>query len=470
MSRRSKKGQGAKRPAAKEQSRGKLRIAAAAAALTASMLVSGCERREPITYNLEAVRSTEAAGEAALVSEEYQVVSSHWYEYQGLGQWMGGGATASVLETEPGKLIVFTEGEEGSFQWRDVYYAYGFFDTEEMRGREADGGSPFVIAPVLMSADGTAVAYQDMRDDGYMLALSQMGQETILLDGGGRIYEDDEAIGPEAEYDWSRFEYCWSADGRQLFYYKMTRRDNIPGDETVQSEEETVQEGEDGEEDRENEILEPERGTAEGDVLMFPCGVFGYDRDSGQVREIWEPMVVEISGDSTQVASIAADAADGQAVMFILFNDENSGQDILLWKDGEEESMRLLDLQDDPRLQIRMSDGIYYCRDNGEILRCAISGDEQETLLYVGSGLETFLVTEDESRIFTVEMRGETEDICLYTRDGEGNWRKQVLYVGAEGARYLQLSADGSELLAECPGASGTMALVLSFGVSNAAE
>lgn len=264
MSRRSKKGQSAKRPAAKEQSRGKLRIAAAAAALTASMLVSGCERREPITYNLEAVRPTEAAGEAALVSEEYQVVSSHWYEYQGLGQWMGGGATASVLETEPGKLIVFTEGEEGSFQWRDVYYAYGFFDTEEMRGREADGGSPFVIAPVLMSADGTAVAYQDMRDDGYMLALSQMGQETILLDGGGRIYEDDEAIGPEAEYDWSRFEYCWSADGRQLFYYKMTRRDNIPGDETVQSEEETVQEGEDGEEDRENEILEPERGTAEG--------------------------------------------------------------------------------------------------------------------------------------------------------------------------------------------------------------
>ena len=218
------------------------------------------------------------------------------------------------------------------------------------------------------------------------------------------------------------------------------------------------------------EILEPERETAGGDVLMFPCGVFGYDRDSGQVREIWEPMVVEISGDSTQVASIAADAADGQAVMFILFNDENSGQDILLWKDGEEESMRLLDLQDDPRLQIRMSDGIYYCRDNGEILRCAISGDEQETLLYVGSGLETFLVTEDESRVFTVEMRGETEDICLYTRDGEGNWRKQVLYVGAEGARYLQLSADGSELLAECPGASGTMALVLSFGVSNAAE
>ena len=131
--------------------------------------------------------------------------------------------------------------------------------------------------------------------------------------------------------------------------------------------------------------------------------------------------------------------------------------------------MRLLELQDEPSLQICIDEGIYYCRDNGEILRRSLSEDRQETLLYVGAGLQTFLVSEDESRVFTVEMRGETEDVCLYVADGNGEWRKQVLYVGAEGARHLQLSADGSELLVECPGTNGTMALVLSFGALSAA-
>ena len=401
----------------------------------ASLLLSGCERREEVTYNLEAVLPTEAGGEALFASEEYQIIGSHWYEYPGLGEWMGGGATASVLHTEPGKLIVFTEDEDGSFQWRDAYYAYGFYDAVPLVGRAEEGGGPLVISPLLMSADGTAVAYQDMLDDGYVLALSQIGQGTIFLDGGGRIYEDGEEIGEEAEYDWSRFEYCWSADGRQLFYYKMTRLDDNSGD-----------------------------------ALRFPDGVFIYDRGSGQVREAWEPMEIEISSGSSQVASIAADAAENTAVLFLLFDEESGGRDILLRKENGRETMRFLNLSDHSGLQIKILEDIYYCQQNGEILRCSLSEEESEALLDVGSGLQTFLVTEDESRIFTVELRGQTEDVCMYAADEEGNWHKQVLYVGAEGARHLQLSADGSELLVECTGRAGTMALVLSFGIGGTTQ
>ena len=69
--------------------------------------------------------------------------------------------------------------------------------------------------------------------------------------------------------------------------------------------------------------------------------------------------------------------------------------------------------------------------------------------MYTDPGLKSFLVSSDGQKVFTVEERGDTEDICLYICDERKNWYKQILYVGATGTRSIQLSADGLTLLVE---------------------
>lgn len=402
--------------------------------------LAGCIGQEPVTMDLEEIQNEPYPAAVAQAMENYQIIGTKKYLYPGLPEWLDAGRTASIYKTEQGKIQVFTRSEAGSYEWRSVYYAYGFYDQELMQGNKADGDSPLMVSPVLLSADGEAVAYQTMGKNDYAIVVAVQGEPNVFLDGNGGISTDgplsDENAG--GQYDWTQFEYCWSSDGKTLFYYKMGISD----------------------------------GGASS-MLLFPQGVYLYDRETGTAKLLCEAMKVkmpQLVSRYPTAESMVADVDCDQAALFLLFDDNSGCPDVLLWNRGGRLTVSYPSLPENPCVQLRLEEGMYYYQANGEIRRARLgSTDASERVLYTDGGLKTFLVSKDEKKVFTIEKEGDREDICLYlcdeTQSGykSSNWYKQVLYTQAEGAVSLQLSEDELTLLVECRDEHDSMALLMNF-------
>lgn len=416
----------------------------AAALLAACALFTGCSRREPVTMNLEEVRLNRYADAVVQTMNEYQVIRTKRCLYPGLGSWLDANRTASIYQTDPGKLRLFTEGEDEGYQWREVYYSYGFYDAKQMQGSEEGGGLPLLIAPMLLAADVRAIAYQTMDENGYALAVSEEGKKTVFLKGEESVRTTD-PLWQDSPYSWNKFEYAWSSDGNILFYYKMA--------------DPVAQEGfvENGETDpgRNTGIEEAAgAGQAGGErFLTLPYGVYSYDRASGQTRRVWDRLKIEMPSvvyRSPSAETVVADTREGVTALFLLFDERSGCPDVLLWGGESEPQIQFLSLPENPCIQPVLEEEAYYYQEDGRIQKARLGATGQpELLVYTDPGLKSFLVSSDGQKVFTVEERGDTEDICLYICDERKNWYKQILYVGATGTRSIQLSADGLTLLVE---------------------
>lgn len=414
------------------------------------LFLCGCESKRSVTMDLEAIRMNPEASAVVQAIREYQVEGAEHYRYPALSSWLDVNRTVSIYGAEPGQITVFLEDEAGDLQWRDVDYAYPFYDAEYLTGKKADGESFLMVAPLQTSSDGQAVAYQVIEKDSQLLAVSERGKKTVLLNGDGAVWSEEGAANEE-ESAWNRFEYSWSSDGQILLYYKMGA---LAGSMDEEAWEEWQEE-------------HPGEDWKESDVLLLPHGVYGYDRRTGQVRMIWKPMRLNMPVSASRYpssASVVADAGESSAAMFLLFDDQSGCPDVLLWNQEGKIETALVELPENPCIQIVLKKGIYYYQENGEIRRASLGKTGQtQTLVSTSPGIQTFLVSEDENRVFTIENRENTADICLYLRDEKKNWYKQVIYVGAEGAISLQLSEEQQLLLVECRGEAYNQALILSF-------
>ncbi|MCI8567029.1 MAG: hypothetical protein HFI39_12085 [Lachnospiraceae bacterium] len=384
-----------------------------------ALLACGCGRREPVTMNLEEVRLNRYADAVVQTMNEYQVIRTRRYLYPGVGSWLDVNRTASIYRAEPEKICLFTEREGGGYEWREVHYPYGFYDAVQLQGREAGSVSPLLIAPIAVAADANAIAYQTMDENGYVLAVSETDKRTVFLDESGQVL-GDRAMAAEGEHRWNHFEYGWSADGTMLFYYKMA---------------------------------ESEQSVSSAHYLSLPYGVYSYDRASGQIMQVWEPLELKLRGDVSRVPAaqtVAADSNEGLTAMIFLFDDASGCPDVLLWGGESEPQVQFLSLPENPCIQMALEEEAYYYQEEGKIqkARLGVTG-QPELIVYTDPGLQSFLVSSDGQKVFTVEKRGDTEDICLYICDEKKNWYKQILYVGAEGTRSIQLSEDELKLLIE---------------------
>lgn len=428
-----------------------------------ALLAWGCSR-EPVTMNLEDVRLNRYADAVVQTMNEYQVIRTRRYLYPGLGSWLDANRTASIYGAGPEQIHIFTEGEDGSYQWQEVYYPYGFYDAEYMQG-ETGSGQPLLIAPMLLAADARAVAYQMLNGRGYTLAVSEQGKETVFLDEQGRAFVGEPPGTDGAERLWSQFEYSWSADGAVLFYYKMAKPVEPDGEET----------GEEAGKHASDESL-----RADDRVLSLPYGVYSYDRASGQVRQIWEPLELRMPEAVFRVPAseaVTADTREGMTAMFLLFDDSSGCPDVLLWGGEATPQIRFLNLPENPCIQLELEEEAYYYQEDGKIQKARLDGAGQpELIVDTDPQLQSFLVSRDGRKVFTVEKRGDTEDICLYICDERKNWYKQVLYVGAEGTQSIQLSEDELKLLVESRVESASQlrvqsqALILEFYHSGESE
>ncbi len=384
-----------------------------------TLLCCGCGRREPVTMNLEEVRLNRYADAVVQTMNEYQVIRTRRYLYPGVGSWLDTNRTASIFRADPEKICLFTERDSGGYEWREVHYPYGFYDAVLLRGREEGSVSPLLIAPMAVAADAKAVAYQTMEENGYVLAVSEMDKKTVYLDERGQVL-GSRAIAADGEDCWNQFEYSWSADGTTLFYYKMAG---------------------------------PEQSASSAHRLSFPQGVYSYDRASGRVLQVWEPLELKLRGDVSRTPAaqtVAVDSKEGLTAMILLFDDASGCPDVLLWGGESEPKVQFLSLPENPCIQMALEEEAYYYQEEGKIqkARLGVTG-QPELIVYTDPGLLSFLVSSDGQKVFTVEKRGDTEDICLYICDEKKNWYKQILYVGAEGTRSIQLSEDELKLLVE---------------------
>lgn len=414
--------------------------------------VSGCVTRRPVTMNLEDVSLNQDASAVVQAMKEYQVKKTPEYVYPAIPDWFNINRTVGIAGAEPGKITVFTRDEKGEFQWRDVQYAFSFYSKESM-AESREEKRPLMVDPLQLSADSEAVAYQLIENGNRFIAVSERGRETVYLDGEGNVLSRDQLAQRDAEGAGTQFQYGWSSDGKTLLYYRMEELAVILDEEEKEELEEGVAGG------------LPEK---DANVLILPQGVYGYDRETGQVRQIWKPMRLYLPEKVSRelrfgLVSITADANDSQAAMFILLRGEES-QDIQIWNQNGQVETRLLKLPENPCIQIALNEGIYYYQESGEIRKMSLGKmGQSESVVYTDKGLMDFLVSEDGKRIFTIEKRGDKEDICLYIRDEKRNWYKQAIYVGAEGALSLQLSDSQEQLLVECRGEADNQALILDF-------
>lgn len=421
------------------------RIKIAVMLAVCAFAVCGCDRREPITMNLEEVRLNRYADAVVQTMNEYQVIRTRRYLYPGLGSWLDANRTAGIYKTEPEKINIFTEGENGGYQWQEVYYPYGFYDAEPVLGRNENNGQ-LLIAPMLLAADAKAVAYQTMGERGYALAVLESGKKTVFLDENGHVTDNSTQISDDP-YLWKQFEYAWSADGTVLLYYKMAE----PVSETSRKEgaEETA--GENAEGGMKTSLREAL--ASEDHMLSLPYGVYSYDRASGLVHQVWNPLEIEMPKAvyrSPAAGTVVADTREGLTAMFLLFNDVSGCPDVLLWGGESTPQIQLLNLPENPCIQLVLEEEAYYYQEDGKIQRARLGvAGQPELVVYTDPGLQSFLVSSDGQKVFTVEQRGDTEDICLYICDEKKNWYKQILYVGASGTRSIQLSEDELKLLVE---------------------
>ena len=409
--------------------------------LLAVFLAAGCRSRRPVTRNLEEIHLNPDASAVIQAIQEYQMSASETYRYANLGDWLDLNRTASIYGAAPGRLRVLTKDTAGNLQWRNVEYRYPFYDASYMEGSKKDGEGFLLFSLPQISADCQAAAWKTLVGAKTCIVVEEQGKPAVLLDEKGRMDgEEEREASAEAEdlagKENLRLSYTWSADGRTLLYYQAALIH---------------------EQDEEGETIQ---------ALQFPAGIYGYDRETGENRMLWEPMKLYLPGENNPYLypwEGAAGVAGEKAVLFLLFQDD-AFPDVMLLKDGDRVETRLLRLPDHPCIQIEMEEKIYYYQEQGEVRRAAFSRQGQsEIVVATDSGMESFLVSKDGEKVFTIESRGETKDIFLYLRDEKGNWYKQALYVGADGAHALQMSEEQQILLVECRGEEENEALILRF-------
>ncbi|MBP3701249.1 MAG: hypothetical protein J6I64_05125, partial [Lachnospiraceae bacterium] len=125
------------------------------------LCLSGCQPQS-ITMDLEGM-ALDASGQAMIQAmEEYQAAAVETYSYPVIGPWISVNRTASIQGAENDELIVFTRNEEDGLEWRRVQYVYPFYEGLPLAEGSANGEEPLVVAPLIVSPDGLAVAYQSL--------------------------------------------------------------------------------------------------------------------------------------------------------------------------------------------------------------------------------------------------------------------------------------------------------------------
>lgn len=434
---------------------------------------TGCRQRETVTMDLAEV-SLKEGGSAILTSiEEYQSIRVEQYTYPSLGKWINSNRTSGISRTEEGVILVFTRGEDGFFEWRQVKYEYPFYDAYPLGSQ--DSRIPLVIDPVELSADGEAVAFQSLQLEGQFIEISQMGLPSVLLDGNGNVWREGAEISISEGEKWNSLLYDWTSDGQMLLYYQMGNYvSRLDEEEEAEAGETFV--GLEGSKEEipiqvDPDVEEPE---TEAGTLLLPYGIYAYDRGTGETQMIWEPMRLNLPVNASGISEpgqLLADAAEDRAVVFILFDEDAGCPDIQLYRYGDRVEIRLLNLPDDPDIQFDMDNHVYYYQKEGEIWKAPFGKTGQaEPVVVTEPGLQDFLVSEDGQRVFTIEKREDTADVCLYLRDEKQNWYKQVIYMDAIGAAALQLSEDQKSLLVECAGEMENQAVIIQFHAESLSE
>lgn len=411
--------------------------------LAVAFLAAGCHNRRPVTRNLEEIRLNPDASAVVQAIREYQISASETYRYPNPGSWLNLNRTAGIYGTAPGQIRIFTEDDEGNFQWRDVDYYYPFYDAFDMEGNKTQEDGFLIFSSPQLSADCQAAAWQTLAGEDSCIVVEERGKPAVLLNENGKTEEkagqakqgEAERRDPEGKRI-TDYTYTWSTDGRTLLYYQA---------------------------ELDREWDEKSKGV---NVYLVFAGIYGYDRQTGETRLVWEPMKLYLPGESNQYLyrwDAIADVADEKAVMFLLFQ-EDSCPDVMLLNDGGQVESRRLRLPEHPCIQIVMEEEIYYYQEEGEVRRASFAGAGQsESVVCTDRAMESFVITRDGKKVFTIETRDETKDIFLYLQDEKKNWYKQALYVGADGAWSLQLSEEQQILLVECRGEEENEALILRF-------
>ena len=141
-------------------------------------IMTACQPKS-VTMDLEGM-TLNAGGQAMIQAmENYQTSTMASYSYPALGPWMDINRTACIQGTDDGEVIVFTMGEE--LEWRVVQYAYPFYEDRSLAEGSEAGEVPLVIAPLIVSPDGLAVAYQSLHSQGRFLEIAEVGKPTVLI-------------------------------------------------------------------------------------------------------------------------------------------------------------------------------------------------------------------------------------------------------------------------------------------------
>lgn len=421
-----------------------------------SMMLTACQPQS-MTIDLEGM-TLNAGGQAMIQAMEgYQTSSVEEYIYPALGPWMTINRTACIQGYDDGELVVFTMDNTDILEWRMVQYRYPFYQSHTLAEGSASGEDPLVVAPLIVSPDGLAVAYQSLHSQGRFLEIAEVGKPTVLIGNNGQVYSSDPELEEGEETSWNLVKAGWSSDGRYLLFYRTNNWQ-------VGVEEESV----DLEIDLENDSNQQQAGQERKGVVLTLKDIYGYDRQTCQVNQIWEAMRINLPASKVPDAEIVVDVDGDDAAMFLLFDNNAACPDVKLWNQNGVLEFSTVALPDNPCIQMSLDKGYYYYQEAGDIWKASLSKNGQsQRILTAGAPLQAFLISEDEHRIFTIESREETEDVCLYLQDEKGSWYRQVIAVGTTGACSLQLSDDQQRLLVECrDGGDDNRALVLYFSSS----
>ena len=418
--------------------------------LTAAAVLCLCScQPQSMTVDLEEMPLNAEAQAMIQAMEEYQAMGVERYSYPAIGSWMTINRTASIMGAEEDEIVVLTRDDAGSLEWRHVQYVYPFYDSDLLSDGTVSGEDPLLIGPLVVSPDGVAVAYQSLHTQGRFLEIAEAGRSTVMVGGDGKIYTEE--VLPE-EVSWGQLKFDWSGDGKTLMFYRSDNWGIALG---------TARLGEEIELESEEPPSEP---AVQGGAVLGVGDIYGYDRVSGQVRKIWEAMRLNLPVDQLGDPEVIADVNGENAAMFLLFDEAQDCEDVQLWNHGGILESSLVNLPDDPCIQMDLENGIYYYRDKSDIWKAPLGKSGQSQLIMAaGAWIQDFLISEDEHRIFTIEKREDTADICLYLQDEKGSWYKQAIAVGARGACSLQLSDDQNRLLVECQTEEENYALIICF-------
>lgn len=415
---------------------------------------------QSMTMDLEGM-TLNASGQAMIQAiEEYQASALESYCYPSLGPWMDINRTSCIQGTDDGDLMVVTLDERGELEWRSVQYVYPFYEGRALSEGSSEAEDPLMVAPLIVSPDGLAVAYQSLHSQGRFLEIAEMGKTTVLIGSDGQVYATNPELEEGEAVSWNLVKADWSSDGRYLLFYRTNNWQVGADDGDIDLEVDLEMDREEG-----NKVQKGTGNQNQAGVVLTIKDIYGYDRQTCQVRKFWEAMKLNLPTSKVPDYEIVADIFEDSAAMFLLFDQKAECPDVKIWNQNGVLEFELVELPDNPCIQMDPGQAVYYYQEAGDIWKSSLKKHGQpQRLLTAGAQLKAFLISEDEHRIFTIESREETEDVCLYLQDEKGSWYRQVIAVGTQGACALQLSDDQQRLLVECRSKDENCAVVIYFG------